>query len=75
MFIDKQEDFYQVSDLSKMSEELFYNVSDNQTLYLYLEKFSGNIYKHYTELFLDESRLPVQVSGTCLPFAKKCLSQ
>lgn len=71
VFVSKQDDFYRSSDLPNMINEMFYDVADTQALYLYLENFSGNIYRYYTDLLVDKSELPQLVSGTCPPFSKK----
>ena len=72
MFLDKQTDFYKAMTVyPNLTDEMFYDVADTKTLYLYLNQFSGNIYKSYMDLLVDKSEIPYIPSGTCLPFGKK----
>lgn len=72
MFLSKQSDFYQaLSSYPQLVDEMFYDVADTKMLYLYLEEFSGNIYKYYTDLLVSKKQMPLMPTGTCPPFSKK----
>lgn len=72
VFQSKQFDFYRaLSNYPQLINEMFYDVADTKMLYLYLEQFSGNLYKYYTDLLVDKLQIPYIPTGTCLPFSKK----
>lgn len=72
MFQSKQSDFYRaLSRNPQLINEMFYDVADTKMLYLYLEQYSGNIFKYYTDLLFDKKKMFYLPTGTCLPFSKK----
>lgn len=71
LFVNKNNDFYRSGDSRKMTDEMFYDVPEVKMLYLILEKFSGNIFKSYSDLLYDKKTLRYTPSGTCLPFSRK----
>lgn len=40
-------------------------------LLLYLHQYSGNVFKNYNCLFIDENKASYIPTGTCVPFGKK----
>lgn len=72
IFQSKQADFYRaLSHNPQLINEMFYDVADTKMLYLYLEQYSGNIFKHYTDLLIEKQQMSYLPTGTCVPFSKK----
>ncbi|RHJ75311.1 radical SAM peptide maturase [Parabacteroides sp. AM08-6] len=71
LFVSKDRNFYEAPDVPLLINEMFFDVPDTRALYTYLEQFSGNVYKSYTDLFVDQSKLPSFPTGTCVPFNRK----
>lgn len=68
---NKSESLYESENYAKLSQELFMNEPNTQDLLLYLHKYSGNVYRDYTDLFSDPEKEFCTPSGTCTPFSKK----
>jgi uncharacterized protein len=54
-----------------LETELFIKNPDTLQLMYYLYAHSGNVYNHYTDLFIDRDRVLRFPTSTCLPFARK----
>ncbi len=65
------ESLHESENYEKLSEEMFMSEPNTHDLLLFLHQYSGNVYRDYNSLFLDESKLHYTPTGTCSPFSKK----
>ena len=68
---NKRESLMASENYAKLSEELFLSEPKTHDLLLYLHQYSGNVFKDYNSLFIDENNYVYTPSGTCSPFSKK----
>jgi uncharacterized protein len=59
------------SNCEALETELFIKNPDTHQLVYYLYAHSGNVYNHYTDLFINKDQMPRIPTSTCLPFARK----
>ena len=65
------ESLHESENYEKLAEEMFVAEPNTHDLLLYLHQYSGNVFRDYNSLFLDESKLHYTPTGTCSPFSKK----
>ncbi len=70
-FRNKMESLMLSGNCKKISEELFLSDPRTHELLLFLFQYSGNYFKDYNSLFIDEENFTVTPTGTCTPFGKK----
>jgi uncharacterized protein len=70
-FRNKMESLMASGHCEKISEELFLSDPRTHELLLFLFQYSGNYFKDYNSLFIDEENFTVTPTGTCTPFGKK----
>lgn len=70
-FRNKMESLMQSGNCEKLSEELFLSDPRTHELLLFLFQYSGNYFKDYNSLFIDEENFTVTPTGSCTPFGKK----
>ncbi|MDR1199886.1 MAG: radical SAM peptide maturase [Prevotellaceae bacterium] len=68
---NKAESLLQSENYEKLSEDIFVGEPQTEQLLLFLHQYSGNTFRNYTDLFIDESELKYRSTGTCTPFGKK----
>lgn len=55
----------------RLSSEMFMSEPRTNDLSLYLYQYSGNVFKDYNSLYIDEDKQSYTPTGTCSPFGKK----
>lgn len=68
---NKEASLRESENYEKLSDELFMSEPNTNDLLLYLHQYSGNVFKDYNSLFIDEATLHYTPTGTCSPFGKK----
>lgn len=79
---DKTEEFFNLykNKVESISSSSIRNVLENNLLMgnpqthdllIFLHKYSGNVYKDYSDLFVNPSSQHYIPTGTCIPFGKK----
>jgi uncharacterized protein len=68
---NKSESLQQSENYEKLSEDIFIGEPQTEQLLLFLHQYSGNTFKTYIDLFIDESKIKYRPTGTCTPFDKK----
>lgn len=61
----------QSSNCEILEKEMFIRGPHAALLMDYIRKYSGNVYRNYSQLLLDSDNLWYHPTGTCLPFSKK----
>lgn len=56
---------------SELIESLDIEAPERRALTNFLFDFSGNVFKNYNELFVDQNKVPKVPTKTCAPFARK----
>lgn len=68
---NKEASLRESENYEKLSEEMFMSEPNTSDLLLYLHQYSGNVFKDYNSLFIDNSKSHYTPTGTCSPFGKK----
>lgn len=68
---NKVESIHASENYRKLSKELFMGEPNTNDLLIFLHQYSGNVFKDYNALFIDEGKMKSTPTGTCSPFGKK----
>jgi len=68
---NKEESLREAEDYKKISEDLFYEDPEKSDLILFIHQYSGNVFRDYNDLFIDDCSVSYTPTGTCSPFSKK----
>lgn len=68
---NKEASLKESENYEKLSEEMFMSEPNTNDLLLYLHQYSGNVFKDYNSLFIDDTKRHYTPTGTCSPFGKK----
>jgi uncharacterized protein len=68
---NKYENLHQSENYEAIQEDMFYDAPNTQSLGIYLQQFSGNVYQTYNDLLFTPDNKMQYPTGTCLPFSKK----
>lgn len=68
---NSQESLYQAEHYEEIERDMFLNAGSYRNLTLFLHRYSGLVFRDYTDLFFDRSDIKPIPTGTCLPFSKK----
>ncbi len=62
---------HESENYERISDEMFMSEPDTHDLLLYLHQYSGNVFRDYNALFVDDAKIAYTPTGTCSPFSKK----
>ena len=68
---NSKESLQQSEHYEKIEKSLFIRSGNYQSVTIFLHRYSGFVFKDYTDLLFDKSEQDVFPTGTCLPFSKK----
>lgn len=68
---NKYDSLHQSDNYEKLADEMFVNEPSTHDLLVYLHQYSGNVFRSYNDLFVNNSRRNCIPTGTCSPFSKK----
>lgn len=68
---NKYDSLHQSDNYEKLADEMFVNEPSTHDLLVYLHQYSGNVFRSYNDLFVNNSRRNCIPTGTCSPFFKK----
>jgi uncharacterized protein len=71
MYNTKAKNLEQLPNREVLEDTLFTENPFNRELTSYLHQYSGNVYKSYNNLLIDEDKKTWIPTGTCLPFERK----
>ena len=68
---NKYESLHQAENYEDIEKEMFIDSSDNYDLGIFLHQYSGNVFRSYNDLLINEKDKKMLLTGTCFPFSKK----
>jgi uncharacterized protein len=66
-----QESLHQAEHYEEIEKNMFIRSGSYQSVALFLHKYSGFVFRDYTDLLFDKSLQKILPSGTCIPFTRK----
>ncbi|MCM1040848.1 MAG: radical SAM peptide maturase [Bacteroides sp.] len=70
IYRNKMKDLLSSENRIDLSDDLADNPANHQLL-AFLQKYSGNIFDNYIDLFMDPKEKQYTPTGTCIPFSRK----
>lgn len=71
MYKNPEESLHHSEHYEKLEKDLLTITNSYKNLALYLQQYSGNYFRDYTDLLFDKEYIKYIPTGTCLPFSKK----
>ncbi|MDR0603355.1 MAG: radical SAM peptide maturase [Bacteroidales bacterium] len=71
MFKNLQQSFNESDNYTELSKEMYFSIPNKRTLVEFIFAYSGNVFRHYHDLFLEKAIKERRQTGTCVPFEKK----
>lgn len=68
---NSQESLQQAEHYEEIERDMFLNAANYRNLALFLHRYSGFVFRDYTDLLFDKEAVQFIPTGTCLPFTKK----
>lgn len=68
---NKNESLHQAENFEEIQTDLFIESPQTWALGIFLHQYSGNVFRSYNNLLIDEPQQNVFPTGTCMPFSKK----
>lgn len=68
---NSQESLQQAEHYEEIERDMFLNSANYRSLTLFLHRYSGFVFRDYTDLLFDKESARNIPTGTCLPFTKK----
>jgi uncharacterized protein len=68
---NSQESLHQSENYEEIEQDMFIRSGSYQSVTLFLHKYSGFVFRDYTDLLFDRSKQKDLPTGTCIPFSKK----
>lgn len=65
------ESLYQSENYSEIEKEMLVNLPKGKNLTHFLHQYTDNVYKTYSDFFIDKKRYQYLPTGTCFPFSRK----
>lgn len=65
------ESLHQQEDYSAIEQNMFVLLPDIKSMVYFIHRYTGNVYREYNDLFIDENSITIFPTGTCFPFSRK----
>ncbi len=71
LYKNKSESIANAPEREELASRLMMGNPKTYDLLIYLHQYSGNVYKNYSDLFINREQHHFCPTGTCIPFGKK----
>jgi uncharacterized protein len=65
------ESLHQSEDYSNIEKEMFVNLPRTRNLTYFLHQYTDNVYKSYSDFYINKNQYQYLPTGTCFPFSRK----